>query len=757
MSSTRCSCSAQRCRRRRPRRPPSHPAPSLRPTRSWLRCMCSDLSSSICSGSCRCPPKGRTSACRWEDRPVAPQRWLPSVQRRDLTESRRTRRPGEGRLGKRSIFETPAQFDSDPAEPSRLEEDRPASRQQPGQSSFDPAANFLGQIENQPRVVCALRAETRNVDRLSKSDEPLGGQRNQARQPEPGKRWCDRNDGKPKQPRERLEVEHHRVQLLRTDDRDRDDRRPRPQRDLDETSAAQSPDSVPISIALGRALHSFRENSDELVTFEQCRCVVGMREHVAGLDEQHVRERHREGPVDDQHASVPRMRVLRHDRRADHRAVVRNDTGVVRHQQCPTSSRDILNALNLDPPVVAIEPERNALDSRGEFGIEAEFVVSWLHHLAGADHTKSPHLVRVWQHADGLDMAIDLQAAATEYLGWLQLEANRSPNTVRAYASELNKLLVFLKANHHSLSIEDLRHDDLRAYQRHLAGRLTSPASRARALVAVRPWRRGIAKDALHKRAFPTGITLPKPEQRLPKPIDPDELTRLLGALPRQTPHEKRDRALVQFLISTGCRISEALALDRTDFPRSGNRLVVTGKGSKQRSVYLTTDAREALEEYLSVREDACMALFVNYDRAAADDRARRLTSAGARFIVRKLRVQLGAWSFKSPHVARHTAATTLLEVTGGDVRLVQEVLGHANLNTLQGYTKIVDSRKQDAYRRYQEFLDEKKPGSEYLRVVELKQSKLLQGLPDSELRSLEKQMKPVQHPAGHEITVLGE
>jgi len=159
-------------------------------------------------------------------------------------------------------------------------------------------------------------------------------------------------------------------------------------------------------------------------------------------------------------------------------------------------------------------------------------------------------------------------------------------------------------------------------------------------------------------------------------------------------------------------RTKELLATFDTGSGGFLNDLVVTGKGSKQRSVYLTTDAREALEEYLAVREDACMALFVNFDRAAADDRARRLTSAGARFIVRKLRVQLGAWSFKSPHVARHTAATTLLEVTGGDVRLVQEVLGHANLNTLQGYTKIVDSRKQDAYRRYQEFLDGKKAGS---------------------------------------------
>ena len=309
-------------------------------------------------------------------------------------------------------------------------------------------------------------------------------------------------------------------------------------------------------------------------------------------------------------------------------------------------------------------------------------------------------------------MPLDLQAAANEYLGWLQLEANRSPNTVRAYDSEIRKLLGFLASSGHTLQADDLRHEDLRAYQRHLATRLKSPASRARALVAIRSWLRWIAREGLVERDLSNGITLPKLEQRLPKPIDPDELTRLLAALPRETPLDKRDRALVQFLVSTGCRISEALALDRTDFPRSGNRLVVTGKGSKQRSVYLTADARDAMEDYLTARDDACLAMFINFDRSAGDDRERRLTSAGARYIVKLIRNQLGAWSFKSPHVARHTAATTLLEVTGGDVRLVQEVLGHANLNTLQGYTKIVDSRKQEAYRLYQAFLDGKKKGS---------------------------------------------
>ena len=303
-------------------------------------------------------------------------------------------------------------------------------------------------------------------------------------------------------------------------------------------------------------------------------------------------------------------------------------------------------------------------------------------------------------------MPLALQAAAHEYLGWLQLEANRSPNTVRAYDAEIRKLLGFVAENGHSLDVAALRHEDLRAYQRHLAGRLKSPASRARALVAIRSWLRWIAREGLIDQDLSNGITLPKLEQRLPKPIDPDELTRLLNALPRETLLEKRDRALVQF---TGCRISEALALDRTDFPRSGNRLVVTGKGSKQRSVYLTEDARAAMEDYLASRGDACLAMFINFDRSAGDDRERRLTAAGARYIVKQIRQSLGAWSFKSPHVARHTAATTLLEVTGGDVRLVQEVLGHANLNTLQGYTKIVDSRKQEAYRRYQEFLDGKK------------------------------------------------
>ncbi|HEX6548769.1 MAG TPA: tyrosine-type recombinase/integrase [Candidatus Dormibacteraeota bacterium] len=302
-------------------------------------------------------------------------------------------------------------------------------------------------------------------------------------------------------------------------------------------------------------------------------------------------------------------------------------------------------------------------------------------------------------------MPLDFQAASDEYLGWLAVEANKSPNTVRAYAGEIRRFGGFLAARGHSLQMDDIGIDDLRAYQRHLAsGR--KAASRARALVALRSWLRWLAREGLIARDDSNRITLPKLEERLPKPMPPEELARLLSALPRSTAIERRDRALVYFLISTGCRISEALNLDRADVPRQGNRLIVTGKGNKQRAVFLTEDAKRALDEYLEAREDTSLALFLNYDRRGLADR--RLTTAGARHIVNRVRKQFGAWSFRSPHVARHTAATTLLEVTGGDVRLVQEVLGHANLSTLQAYTKIVDTRKQDAYKAYQRYLEEK-------------------------------------------------
>src|SRR2546428_10670781 len=111
-------------------------------------------------------------------------------------------------------------------------------------------------------------------------------------------------------------------------------------------------------------------------------------------------------------------------------------------------------------------------------------------------------------------MSLVFQAAADEYMGWLQLEANRSPNTVRAYDRELRRLAGFLASRGHSLGMEELRHEDLRAFQRHLATTLKSPASRSRALVAARSWLRWLARAGLMERELSNGITLPQPARR---------------------------------------------------------------------------------------------------------------------------------------------------------------------------------------------------------------------------------------------------
>lgn len=326
---------------------------------------------------------------------------------------------------------------------------------------------------------------------------------------------------------------------------------------------------------------------------------------------------------------------------------------------------------------------------------------------------------------------MDLEDAADEYLSWVKVEANRSPRTVTAYRYAIERLVEFLEATGHSLKLEELRQEDLRAFQLHLAlvpaqgrrGRKLSPGSRAGALVAIRSWLRWLAREGLVERDLWSRITLPKVAQRLPKPIDPYELPRLLAGLSktglpgrRRSPTSGkvglRDRALVFFLISTGCRITEALALDRTDIQPGSDRLVVRGKGSKERSVYLTTDAQAALADYLNARCDFSPALFINHNRAGRDDRFRRLTTPGANHAIRKLSAKLGIQSFTSAHVARHTTATNLLEATGGDVRLVQEILGHATLGSLSGYTKIVDRQKVNAYRLLQDHLDAQRRGA---------------------------------------------
>jgi integrase/recombinase XerD len=306
-----------------------------------------------------------------------------------------------------------------------------------------------------------------------------------------------------------------------------------------------------------------------------------------------------------------------------------------------------------------------------------------------------------------------------QYLDWLRVQRNRPATTARAYRQDLAKFVAFMRtrALAHSFCAA-IDRDGLRRYQIELAEVLPNPRSRARALVALRRFLGYAYDEGWIDTELSRLVTVPRYVTGDPHPVPTEDVPVLLAALPRDGLRDLRDRALVHLLISTGCRISEALSLNRDDVRPDGFR--VLGKGGKHRTVYCTQEALAAVRDYLALRgPDHSDALFISVARAdLAGGRAQpanRLTSDGARRALRALRRRLGADpalfpvvnALRSPHTARHTTATTLLEATDGDVRLVQEVLGHATLETLRVYTEITDKRKRAAYERLGEYLDE--------------------------------------------------
>ena len=225
-----------------------------------------------------------------------------------------------------------------------------------------------------------------------------------------------------------------------------------------------------------------------------------------------------------------------------------------------------------------------------------------------------------------------------------RLDRHRSPGTISEYRRDLESFAAFAGGDEAVTDVAGIDRDLLRAYQRHLAGltvqhrrgtaRPLAVATRTRRLVSLRSFLRFAAREEWLPGDLGTSIDLPRLPERLPKPLEADARDLLLQALPAGTVAEKRDRALLAFLLSTGCRISEALALDRADWRR--DRVTVRGKGDRERVVMVTERARRAMRAYLAARgEDPSPALFVSFQPASKSTRDNRLTANGARYICR--------------------------------------------------------------------------------------------------------------------------
>ncbi len=307
--------------------------------------------------------------------------------------------------------------------------------------------------------------------------------------------------------------------------------------------------------------------------------------------------------------------------------------------------------------------------------------------------------------AAGEAEVVVLPRAAEEFLSWLEVERGRSPRTLEAYRRDLSAYQRDVEATT-GHGIDQATGADTAA---HLAAlrRTHGASSVARAQSSLRGFHRFMVEEGT--RADDPTLDLPSTSvtDMLPKALSEEETVRLLGAVVGTGPAVLRDRVVLEFLYGTGARVSEVVGLNLGDVAEavesSGLALVrVLGKGDKERLVPLGGMARAALAEWLSGQGRSLMvpkqwrrrsdaeAVFLNV-------RGSRLTRVGVFGVVKKYAARVGLEAKVSPHVLRHSCATHMLS-RGADVRVVQELLGHASIATTQRYTKVSPEHLRRAY-----------------------------------------------------------
>ena len=295
-------------------------------------------------------------------------------------------------------------------------------------------------------------------------------------------------------------------------------------------------------------------------------------------------------------------------------------------------------------------------------------------------------------------MSAGLPVAAEEFLSWLAVEKGRRPSTLAAYRRDLAAYYTWIGDR----PLADVREADIESYIAKLRATGRAPASIARAVVAVRSLHRFCAVEGGLERDVASDVAVPRVPAGLPKPLSEDEVVRLFAVVDTSQAFGRRDRAMLELLYGTGMRISELVGLRLGDLDLDGGLVRVFGKGAKERIVPIGRMAYEALQDYLgtggrSELEPERWARRGDADALFLNRRGGRLSRQGAWGAVRVHAIEAGLASRLTPHVLRHSCATHLLD-HGADLRVVQELLGHASISTTQVYTKVSQERLREVY-----------------------------------------------------------
>ncbi|MBR6133915.1 tyrosine-type recombinase/integrase [Candidatus Saccharibacteria bacterium] len=298
-----------------------------------------------------------------------------------------------------------------------------------------------------------------------------------------------------------------------------------------------------------------------------------------------------------------------------------------------------------------------------------------------------------------------------EFLESLEVESGRSRYTTRNYELCLSRLLEFQNEFNpeDDLKPTDITQEWLRKYRLWLnryqteKGKGLSVTTQAYHLIALRGFLKYLAKRNI-KSLDPVLVELPRTHRPQVTFLHVDEIDRILAEIPLDTEDGLRDRAIFELLFSTGLRISELTGLNRGDVNLTRREFMVRGKGQKDRPVFISQSAADAVQDYLDERKDKLPALFLNNSRnqpmVGTSGDYRRLTPRSIERIINKYVRAAGITKHVTPHTLRHSFATDLL-MNGADLRSVQSLLGHSNISTTQIYTHVTDPHLKDIHEKF--------------------------------------------------------
>jgi len=290
-----------------------------------------------------------------------------------------------------------------------------------------------------------------------------------------------------------------------------------------------------------------------------------------------------------------------------------------------------------------------------------------------------------------------LERLLARFLDYLRSSRGASPYTVKNYRTDIGQFVAYCR-EHDVRRLTQIDRAFLREYLEMLEAHGYAKASIVRRLAELRSFGAFLVRDGVAQQNPFRAVSAPRRPQRLPRYLTVAEIEALLTVPDLETPAGLRDRAIIEVLYGAGLRVSELAALDVGDVDLVQAQVRVTGKGSKERLGLLGGPAVQALHRYLDVGRPALLgarptnALWLNR-------RGGRLSTRAVALMLSRTGQQAGLRQGVSPHMLRHSFATHLLD-GGADIRIVQELLGHASLSTTQVYTHVSQSRAREVYQR---------------------------------------------------------